>query len=234
MPSFTTQLPSIRMASHGMCTLLPIRINRSPGTRKRDSSSWTPAESVRKQSWVRFLTQYNIYLNWKSMKKQPKHIWQGSNSTTLTLNLQTIRRKGNKLCYIKWRPLCDNKKISREKTDKFREHVWNLRCRPKINIPNFKRVWEKKRCKANDCIAKLLDMLPYNSHANRHTYIRQGAWCLKRYLFLLIVRKLKNISFLSAFCPSFWPAFISYLPYSVPKPQSYKQLSKIDIMQGAG
>lgn len=233
MPSFTTQLPSIRMASHGMCTLLPIRINRSPGTRKRDSSSWTPAESVRKQSWVRFLTQYNIYLNWKSMKKQPKHIWQGSNSTTLTLNLQTIRKKGSKLCYIKWRPLCDNKKIEKKLMTNS-ENMFETYVADKRLIFLIKKEFEKKRCKANDCIAKLLDMLPYNSHANRHTYILQGAWCLKRYLFLLIVRKLKNISFLSAFCPSFWPSFISYLPYSVPKPQSYKQLSKIDIMQGAG
>lgn len=72
MPSSTTQWPSIRMASHGICTLFPVKINRSPGTRKRDSSSWTPAESVRKQSGVRFFptkTQSNIYLNWKSMKK---------------------------------------------------------------------------------------------------------------------------------------------------------------------
>lgn len=54
MPSSTTQLPSIRMASHGICTLFPVKTNRSPGTRKRDSSSWTPAESVRWQSQVRF------------------------------------------------------------------------------------------------------------------------------------------------------------------------------------
>lgn len=31
----------------------------------------------------------------------------------------------------------------------------------------IKKEFEKKRCKANDCIAKLL---PYNSHANRHTH----------------------------------------------------------------
>lgn len=51
MPSSTTQLPSIRMASHGICTLLPVRINKSPGTRRRDSRSWAPAEkSVSRQS----------------------------------------------------------------------------------------------------------------------------------------------------------------------------------------
>lgn len=79
MPSSTTQLPSIRMASHGICTLFPVKTNRSPGTRKRDSSSWTPAESMRWQSQVRFFptkTESNNSLNWKSMKKQPGHFFK--------------------------------------------------------------------------------------------------------------------------------------------------------------
>jgi len=54
MPSSTTQLPSIRTASQGICTLLPVRINKSPGTRRRDSRSWAPAASTSRDSQVPF------------------------------------------------------------------------------------------------------------------------------------------------------------------------------------
>ena len=82
--------------------------------------------------------------------------------------------------------------------------------------------FERKEIIAKDCIAKLLEMLTYSSPTHTHTHTLQvaGVKHLKRYSFLLIIRKLKNLSFLSAFCPSFQSSFTSYLPYSFPKPKA--------------
>lgn len=127
---------------HMACTLLPIRINRSPGTR-----SVILAPGLQLKVWNKvesgFDSVQHLPKNWKSMKKQPKHIWQGSNSTTLTLNLQTIRKKGNKLCYIKWRPLCDNKKIEKKLMTNS-ENMFETYVADKRLIFLIKRVWEKK------------------------------------------------------------------------------------------
>lgn len=72
MPSSTTQLPSIRMASHGICTLLPVKINKSPGTRRRDSRSWTPAESRSRQSGYVPAVNSPAAPCWRFLEKQLK------------------------------------------------------------------------------------------------------------------------------------------------------------------
>lgn len=52
MPSSTTQLPSIRTASHGNETL-PGRVRISPGTKRRDSSSCKPRQNkLSMTSWL--------------------------------------------------------------------------------------------------------------------------------------------------------------------------------------
>lgn len=72
MPSSTTQLPSMRMASHGICTLLPVKINKSPGTRRRDSRSWTPAESMNRESGYVLAVNSPATPCWRFLEKQLK------------------------------------------------------------------------------------------------------------------------------------------------------------------
>lgn len=93
MPSSTTQLPSIRMASHGICTLLPVKINKSPGTRRRDSRSWTPAESMSRQSGYGPTANSPATPCWRFLEKQLKTCKKRGQSSTWLQTLKTKRRE---------------------------------------------------------------------------------------------------------------------------------------------